>query len=124
MGDRKLIGCCTVCDAECFEVTARWTEGPYLGEIKGVGNSLEGARRLTIVRASGRQSNWTLCGECSVTPEAMPGLHRKEIAAMVKEYEVFKGSDKQREWRAKLLRLFEWDIPIGVLGEMPWTEVM
>ena len=122
-GNRKLTGCCTLCDEEIFTVVSRFTEGPYHGEIKEVGQPLPGAKRLTMVRASGNQSNLSLCAKCQVTPEDMPAIHRKEIAAMVKEREIAIDTMEQLEWKAKLLRLFEWDIPIGVLGEMPWAEV-
>ncbi len=120
MGDRNLTGCCIACDAECFEVTRRWTDGPYKGEIKQVGQPLEGARRVTVVRASGRQTDWTVCGKCIILPEQMPALNKKELVAMAKERDAIAPSP---EINAKMLRLFEWDIPIGVLGEMPWTEV-
>jgi len=123
MGDRKLIGCCTVCDTPVFEVAARWTEGPMNGEIKQLGQPLEGARRMTVVRASGRQSNWTLCKDCEVTPEMMPELNRKEIAAMVLERDMVMETMAQADRREAMLRLFQFDIPIGVLGEMLWTEV-
>lgn len=119
MGDRNLIGCCIVCDAECFEVAAVWTDGPYRGEIKQIGQPLPGARRVTVVRASGRQTDWTVCGECILSPELMPVLNKKELGAMDKERDVIGAS----EINTKMLRLFEWDIPVGVLGEMPWTEV-
>lgn len=98
-------------------------EGPYLGEIKQLGQPLPGVRRLTVVRASGRQTDWTVCAECSLEPEDMPGLNRKEIAAMVKERDIATDTTDQADIRAKMLRLFEWDVPVGLLGEMPWTEV-
>ena len=123
MSDRKLLGCCTVCDEPIFEVAARWTEGPMKGEIKQVVGPLPGARRLSIVRASGNQSNWSLCGDCTVTPENISALNRKEIRAMVKEREMAKDTMEQSERRDAMLRLFQFDIPIGVLGEKPWAEV-
>ena len=123
MGDRKLIGCCTACDEPVFEVAARWTEGPYRGEIKQVGQPLDGARRVRIVRASGRQSDWTFCEGCFIDALNLPLLRKKELNAMVFERNFVVETVAQSEQRGKMLRLFEWDIPIGVLGEMPWTEV-
>ena len=120
---RKLIGCCTFCDTEIFEVVSRYSDGPFQGEIREVGPPLPGARRVTIVRASGRTSYWSCCGDCEILPDDMPYLNTKEIGAMVKERSVARDTMAQSEMRAKMLKLFEWDIPIGVLGEMPWTEV-
>jgi hypothetical protein len=53
----------------------------------------------------------------------MTMINRKEIASMVMERNLAKDTMKQAEWREKILRIFCWDIPIGVLGEKPWTEV-
>lgn len=120
---RKRIGCCTFCDKEIFEVVSRYSEGPFKGEIREVGLPLPGARRVMIVRASGNTTPWSYCGTCEILPDDMPYLNTKEIGAMVKERSVAHDTMAQSEARAKMLRLFEWDIPIGVLGEMPWTEV-
>ncbi len=123
MADRKLIGCCTVCDEPIFEVASRHTEGPYKGEIKQLGAPLPGARRLTMVRISGNTSYLSLCAECEVTSENLPTLAKKEVAAMVFERNLAKDTMAQAEHREKVLRLFEFDIPLGVLGETPWSEV-
>jgi len=123
MADRKLIGCCTACDEPVFEVVARHTEGPCKGEIRQVGQPLPGARRVTLVRISGRTSFWTLCEGCDVEPENMARLNKKEVAAMVFERNLAKDTMKQAEAREQMLRLFEFDVPLGVLGEMPWSEV-
>lgn len=104
-------------------VVSRWMEGPYQGEIKELSHPLGGERRVTVVRASGRQTDWTVCGECKVGAEQMVVLNKKEINAMVKERDLATDTTEQAELREKMLRLFEWDIPLGVLGEMPWTEV-
>lgn len=123
MPDRKLIGCCTVCNEPIFGVAARHTEGPYKGEIKQMGSSLPGARRLTMVRISGNTSYLSLCKDCEVTPENLPMLAKKEVVAMVYERNLATDTLKQAENREKMLRLFEFDIPLGVLGETPWPEV-
>ncbi len=123
MGDRKLIGCCTVCNEPIFEVAARWTEGPMKGEIKQVGAPLPGVRRAKIVRASGNTSDWSLCQTCEIGAEDMPYLTQKELAAMLKERDFAKDNPEQAEARAKMLGLFQFDIPLGVLGEKPWSEV-
>jgi len=119
----KKVACCTACDEEVFEILARHSEGPRKGEARQVGAPLPGARRLSIVRISGRQSNWTMCGSCEVTSENIVELNRKELAAMVRERSLAKDTMAQSEMREKMLKLFEWDIPVGVLGEIPWLEV-
>lgn len=123
MIDRKRIGCCTICDEPIFEVIARHTEGPYMGEIKQMGRPLPGARRLTMVRISGRTNYMSLCGKCRVTSDNLPELAKKEVAAMVYERNLAHDTMEQAENREKMLKLFAWDIPLGVLGETPWSEV-
>ena len=123
MPDRKHIGCCTLCDEPIFEIASRQTEGPYKGEAKQLGMPLPGARRLTLVRMSGRTSYCSLCETCEVTPENLPVLAKKEVAAMVYERNIAKDTMEQAENREKMLRLFAFDVPLGVLGEMPWSEV-
>jgi hypothetical protein len=108
---------------EIFKVASRYTDGPYKGEIKAVGAPLPGARRVRIVRASGRVSDWSLCKDCEVTPENIVDLNKKEVVAMVYERNVASDTLQQAEGRERMLRLFAFDIPLGVLGEMPWSEV-
>jgi hypothetical protein len=123
MADRKYIGCCTLCDEPIFEVVSRHTEGSYKGEIKQVGAPLPGARRLTLVRMSGRTSFCSLCEKCEVTSENITVLAKKELAAMVYERRIAVDTMEQADNREKMLRLFAFDVPLGVLGEIPWSEV-
>jgi len=124
MDEVKKLGCCTVCDEPIFEIIVRHVEGPFKGEPKQLGMPLPGARRLTVVRASGRQSNWSLCGECEVWPADFPRLNRKEVRAMVRERAIAHDTPEQAKGRDVMLKLFEWDIPLGILGEKPWLEVV
>jgi hypothetical protein len=123
MADIKKLACCTICDEPIFEITQRWVEGPYKGEVKQVGQPLPGARRVTIVRISGNQSYWSLCSECEIEPAMMAQLNKKEVRAMVKERSIAQHTAEQSEQNEKMLKLFEFDIPLGVLGETPWSEV-
>jgi hypothetical protein len=93
------------------------------GEVKQVGNPLPGVRRAYIVRISGSTSFWSLCPTCEIEPAMMPRLAKKELRAMVREKRVAKHSPEQFEANEKMLRLLEYDIPLGVLGEKPWSEV-
>jgi hypothetical protein len=123
MPDRKHFGCCTACDQPIFEVVARHTEGPYRGEIKALGKPLPGAKRVTLVRISGSTSYMSMCGDCEVTQENIAALNKKEVAAMVYERHLARDDARQADMREKMLRLFSFDIPLGVLGEKPWSEV-
>jgi len=119
----KKLACCTMCDEQIFEITTRHTDGPYQGEAKQVGRPLPGVRRATIVRISGSTSFWSLCPTCEPTPQDMPRLAKKELRAMVRERECANDNARQAEMRGKMLKLLEYDIPLGVLGEKPWSEV-
>jgi predicted secreted Zn-dependent protease len=123
MPDRKRVGCCTLCDEPIFEVAARHTEGPSKGEIKQMGGPLPGARRVTLVRMSGRTSYCSLCKECEVTSANIVVVTQKEVAAMVHERNFARDTMEQAENRERMLRLFAFDVPLGVLGETPWSEV-
>lgn len=119
----KKQGCCTVCDVPIFEIVSRFTDGPRKGEIQQVGMPLPGARRFYVVRVSGRTSFWSLCASCTIEPSNMVALNQKEIAAMVRDRDFALDNPAQAESRDKMLRLFRFDIPIGVLGQIPWAEV-
>jgi hypothetical protein len=119
----KKLACCTVCDEPIFEVAARHTDGPLKGEVKQVSNPLPGVRRVYIVRISGSSSFWSLCPTCEIEPAMLPLLAKKELRAMVREKQVQNHTPEQVEMNEKMLRLLEYDIPLGVLGEKPWSEV-
>jgi hypothetical protein len=123
MIERKLTGCCTICDDPCFEIAAKHTSGPRKGEAKQVGRPLPGVRRVYVVRMSGSHSFWTVCPVCEISVLDMPRLHKKELAAMVMERNLANDTLKQAEQREKMLKLLQWDAPLGVLGEKPWSEV-
>ncbi len=123
MAEIKKLACCTICDEPIFEITQRHTEGPYKGEAKRVGAPVPGARRVTIVRISGNQSYCSLCKDCQLEPSMMVELGKKEVRAMVKERSIAKDTPAQATQREKMLKIFEFDIPLGVLGEVPWSEV-
>ena len=124
-GNRKLLGCCTNCDKPAFEVVSRYTEGPYKGEIRQVGRPLPGSVRVGIIRASGNHSFWTLCPDpdCEINELSIVRMNKKEVRAMAKERESSSLNNRQSEYNSKMLRLFEWDIPIGVIATKPWVEV-
>ena len=119
----KKLACCMVCDEPIFEVAARHTEGPLRGEVRQVGHPLPGARRMYIVRISGSHSYWSVCPTCEILPADMARLAKKELRAMVREKQIMNHDAAQAEMNEQMLRLFEYDIPLGVLGEKPWSEV-
>jgi hypothetical protein len=120
----KKLACCMVCDEPIFEVAARHTEGPMKSEVRQVGAPLPGVRRVYIVRISGSHSYWSVCPTCEIKPDDMARLGKKELRAMVREKQVASHDVAQLEMNEKMLRLLEYDIPLGVLGEKPWSEVV
>jgi hypothetical protein len=123
MPDYKKLGCCTVCDVPIFEIVSRHMDGPFKSEAKLLGMPLPGARRIYIVRISGHQSFWSVCRECDVTPSDLPILNRKELASMVREKLISNDDSRQAAYRDTMLRLFQFDVPLGILGERTWVEI-
>lgn len=123
MSSHKIAGCCSVCDAPCFEVLERYTQGPRRGEPKVLGRPLPGARRVTVARMSGRQTDWTFCGDCEMRPEDVNRVMHKEMNAMLREQAEAKDTPEQAELRGKMLRLFYFDAPLGKIAERSWLEV-
>jgi len=122
MSERKRLGFCTKCDEPIFEFMAKYTEGPRAGEPRQIGMPLPGVRRLTIVRASGHLSNWSVCKTCQVGAEDMVELNKREVLAMAMERsEATSPASFAR--RDTMLKLFAFDIPLGVLKDTPWSEV-
>ncbi len=131
---RKRMGACTVCDREVFACDSRWKVGPLKGDIRSVGVPEPDTRKVTVVRASGHTTTWTVCGKCQVTPDLFPALHRKEMNALAAERACYDDhSDPlmdicypfeadQHANRERTYKLFAFDIPIGVLCESLWMD--
>jgi hypothetical protein len=84
----KRPGCCSLCDALCFEVRARWSEGEArAGEPKRFGPPLDGVTRITFLLVNGNRTDMTVCADCakSVGPQHYATLWRKNLAGWLRE---------------------------------------
>ena len=82
----KKTGCCTLCDAEVYEVIDRHPAGhPYEGNPRTLGPALKNMRKLTFALADGTTCQMTFCTECKPTPENMPDIWKKVLEATMYE---------------------------------------
>lgn len=84
----KIAGCCSLCDAPCFEVLEVWApheRNP--GEPKRLGGPVDGAVRVTFLLFNGRTTDMTFCSGCAedVNAAYYPALWRKNIAGWLRE---------------------------------------
>ena len=121
--------CCAACDEEIWEPTSRWREGPLKGEIGSAVRPLPGSKIVTIVRVlSGNQSDITLCKNCELTEDNVAQVWRKilERDALERD-EGFRRALQpmlnrppptaaEADWREKMKRLEQMDMPIMVLS--------
>ena len=135
MSEFKRFGCCSVCDAEVFEVVQRWPrDHRYLpGEPRTLGRPLPGARRATLVLTwSGHICNMTLCGDCNLDEKNIPAIWQKTLRTMARErqddYRVSintkplkPGREANTVWDVH--RIMAADVPLGVLAIENWSEV-
>lgn len=88
MSSPKIAGCCSVCDAPCFEVLARWDDGDRRpGEPKSLGMPLEDSVRITFLLFNGHRTDMTFCGACaeSLDPKRYALLWRRNLAGWLRE---------------------------------------
>lgn len=108
----KLVGCCTLCDTEVFEVLKRFTDGPMKGEAKQLGRPLLNAEKVTMVLlGSGHHATVTVCNKCEVTPDNLPFLWRKVMMATRRE---------MRIEQTNMVKMQNYDVPLGVLFRRRW----
>lgn len=83
----KKSGCCSICDTPCFEVLARWDEGPRVGEIKQMGPPNDDAVRVTFMLLNGNATDMTFCGQCaeSLAADKYTLLWRRNLAGYMRE---------------------------------------
>lgn len=128
----KRLGCCTLCDKEVWDVTARFVDSELSGRPRSVSQPHESARRVWLLFANGNHGYVTLCDDCQATHETLPEIH-----AQIRRAWAFEGTNGKREqagekplterqqWIQGAWQLGEVDnIPIGVLCEERWTDVM
>lgn len=84
----KIAGCCSLCDAPCFEILAVQSQADkHPGEPKRLGPPNEDATRITFLLFNGRRTDMTFCGDCadSLSAQSYPVLWRKNLAGWLRE---------------------------------------
>lgn len=78
----KLIGCCSTCDAEVFEIMRR---DPDTRAPTKVGGPTDDAMRATFLLADGSKMDLTFCRECASTlePAVFSTLWRRVLASWI-----------------------------------------
>ena len=117
MAEHKIAGCCTVCDARCFDVlqvNAENERNP--GEPKRLGAPTEDAMRLTFMLYDGAHSDMTFCGACARTLDAgnYASIWAKVIRSWLQEL-----GDSRPDW-------FMQQLANGLLVELdrtPWRKL-
>lgn len=117
MSQHKIAGCCSICDAPCFEVLGRWDSGEKrAGEPKALGRPNDDAVRLTFLLMNGRVTDMTVCGPCAdaLTPEQYIELWRRNLCGYLRE---------QDGDAAKFVDEFANGL-LYELGRKPWKDVV
>lgn len=107
----KLIGCCTKCDEEVFEIVRRDPETRVPVQI---GAPLETAMRANFVMADGSRMDLTFCRKCSdgLTPEDLPHIWNRVVSAWEHQSPGHAWTKTQRDNGLLML-----------LNVKPWKEV-
>lgn len=85
----KLVGHCTCCDGECYEITERYPMNhAFAGQPRKVKAQYDTARRMTFLLSTGSRMDITMCDECcAITPEDYPKLWAKCLRSWAWECE-------------------------------------
>ena len=117
MSEYKISGCCTLCDAPCFEVMQVYeAHERNPGEPKRLGPAMDGAMRVSFMLLDGTKADMTFCGECAANLSAE---HYIEIWRKV-----------MRSWRREMSEPYpDWfnrSFANGIAAEMgraTWKEI-
>lgn len=109
----KTIGCCSLCDAEVFDIARR---DPLTQRPLAVGPPHDDAQRATFVLKNGHQMDLTLCSNCLETlmPENFATLWRGVMDGWLSE------SGPAHPW----VRSQMDNGILGLLHARPWKDVM
>jgi len=116
--DIKVVGCCSTCNKEVFEIIERFPPDSVLaGKPRRLGPPNEDAVRLTFILASGAEMDLTFCNACA------DGLSNEDYAELWQKV--------MRSWAAEMGNLRPaWFVQMasnGILGEVGrqgWQDVM
>jgi hypothetical protein len=118
MSDIKIIGCCSSCDKEVFDVVERFSSAEdNAGMPKRIGAPHDDAIRVGFLLANGEQMDLTFCAECvdSLSSDDYPQLWEKVLRSWVVEL-----GEKRPDWLTQMLGN-------GILcevGKQTWKDVM
>lgn len=118
MSNYKIIGHCTLCDGECFDILERYAAGERRpGEPKRIGQPHDGATRITFLLLDGSRMDLTFCAACTsrLTTESYTPIWRKVIRSWTREFEE-KGTADRPRW-------FNKQFENGLLSEMSRTPM-
>lgn len=113
----KIAGCCSICDAPCFEILAvQSAADKHPGEPKRLGPPNDDAMRITFLLFNGRNTDMTFCGGCaeSLATESYTLLWRKNLAGWMRE---------QNGDTSKFTSEFENGL-LCELGRTTWKELI
>jgi len=118
MSDIKVIGSCSICDKEVFDIVERF--GPAeenAGRPKRIGAPHDDAMRIGFMLASGEQMDLTFCQSCAeaLTDEDYHELWQKVLRSWVAEL-----GDRRPEWLTPMLG----NGILCELGKQSWKDVM
>jgi len=118
VSDIKVIGSCSICDKEVFDIVERF--GPAeenAGRPKRIGAPHDDAMRIGFMLASGEQMDLTFCESCAeaLTDEDYHELWQKVLRSWVAEL-----GDRRPEWLTPMLG----NGILCELGKQSWKDVM
>lgn len=108
----KLIGCCSACDLEVFEILQR---DPDTRAPKKVSGPTDDAVRATFLLADGSRMDLTFCRECASTlePATFPALWSRCMASWIAQ------SGSTHPWVAEQTH----NGIMGLLHAVPWKDI-
>ncbi len=123
MSEHKIMGCCSQCDAPCFEIMQVHEAHERLpGEPKRIGPPNEDAMRLTFLLFDGTKMDLTFCAACaeSLSPPHFTELWRKVLRSWARELSEKPPGERMLAW-------YKPQFSSGLLcelGRKKWTEVI
>lgn len=124
----KLVGCCTTCGCECFDISERFPDGHVLaGEPRRVGRMLDCGTQIEFMLSDGSLHPLTFCLDCSATilPDDYPAIWDTVVSAWERSItndhrEAIGAKPWTDEQREKYRRRF---YPLWIVGRL-WNRTV
>lgn len=130
---KKLLGHCSICDAQVAEFTHQYPQShPYAGEPTRLGEFHDDALRATLVLTNGSMMDVTICTECEPLLETSILKIWDQVVAGWKleisdEHRVLINlkpyTESQREDVNLWFKTACGEPPMGVLCVRPWKDI-